>query len=208
MVAALLAGGAGNVGDGAPGVHDQRELLRRRPDVQPRRVIPKPARTTRGDIQPQIQPRNPPPRKKNWGKLSRERERRAKNELYRPVGEEIIVEAHAGVGVVSIAEAAPGRGGGEAGGVGVGEREREHQRRPRGAGPIGGSRGGGGGGSDEEEEDHRGGEGHERAEPTRPATRHGEDSSRRAEEEEGRGRELSEPERATTCWRRRRGVIR
>lgn len=165
MVAALLAGGAGNVGDGAPGVHDQRELLRRRPDVQPRRVI--------------------------------------------PVGEEIIVEAHAGVGVVSIAEAAPGRGGGEAGGVGVGEREREHQRRPRGAGPIGGSRGGGGGGgSDEEEEDHRGGEGHERAEPTRPATRHGEDSSRRAEEEEGRGRELSEPERATTCWRRRRGVIR
>lgn len=77
------------------------------------------------------------------------------------------------------------------------------------AGPADrGIRGGGGGGSDEEEEDHRGGEGHERAEPTRPATRHGEDSSRRAEEEEGRGRELSEPERATTCWRRRRGVIR
>lgn len=74
MVAALLAGGAGNVGDGAPGVHDQRELLRRRPDVQPRRVIPKPARTTRGDIQPQIQPRNPPPRKKNLGEII-ERER-------------------------------------------------------------------------------------------------------------------------------------
>lgn len=40
MVAALLAGGAGHVGDGAPGVDDQRELLRGRPDVQPRRVIP------------------------------------------------------------------------------------------------------------------------------------------------------------------------
>lgn len=74
MVAALLAGGAGNVGDGAPGVHDQRELLRRRPDVQPRRVIPKPARTTRGDIQPQIQPRNPPPKKKKLGEII-ERER-------------------------------------------------------------------------------------------------------------------------------------
>ena len=40
VVAALLAGGAGHVGDGAPGVNDQRELLRGRPDVQPRRVVP------------------------------------------------------------------------------------------------------------------------------------------------------------------------
>lgn len=79
MVAALLAGGAGHVGDGAPGVNDQRELLRGRPDVQPRRVV--------------------------------------------PVGEEIVVEAHARVGVRPVAEAAPRRGG-EPAGVGVRARER------------------------------------------------------------------------------------
>jgi len=55
VIAALLAGGAGHVRDGAPGVNDQRELLRGRPDVQPRRVV--------------------------------------------PVGEKIVVEAHARVGV-------------------------------------------------------------------------------------------------------------
>lgn len=42
VIAALLAGGAGHVGDGAPGVNDQRELLRGRPDVQPRRIVPEP----------------------------------------------------------------------------------------------------------------------------------------------------------------------
>lgn len=66
MVATLLAGGAGHVGDGAPGVDDQRELLRGRPDVQPRRVI--------------------------------------------PVGEEIVVEAHAGAGAASFGEPSPGPG--------------------------------------------------------------------------------------------------
>lgn len=66
MVAALLAGGAGHVGDGAPGVHDERELLRRRPDVQPRGVV--------------------------------------------PVGEEIVVEAHAGAGASPFSETSPGPG--------------------------------------------------------------------------------------------------
>lgn len=115
VVAALLAGGAGHVGDGAAGVDDQRELLRGRADVQPRRVI--------------------------------------------AVGEEIVVEAHAGAGAASVGERAPGPGRGEPGGVGVGEREREHQRRARGGGPIGGSRCGGRGSDGEEEEEEERGEG-------------------------------------------------
>lgn len=123
MVAALLAGGAGHVGDGAPGVHDQGELLRGRPDVEPSRVI--------------------------------------------PVGEEIVVEAHAGAGSAAVAEHSPGRG--EPARVGVGEREREHERRPREGGSIGGSGGRDGG---EEKEGH--GEGRQRAEPTTAAAaRHG-----------------------------------
>lgn len=55
MVAALLAGGAGHVGDGAPGVNDQRELLRWRPDVQPRRVVPEPERKHAPSSASQIQ---------------------------------------------------------------------------------------------------------------------------------------------------------
>lgn len=128
MVAALLAGGAGHVGDGAPGVNDQRELLRWRPDVQPRRVV--------------------------------------------PVGEEIVVEAHARVGVRPVSEPAPQRGR-EAAGVGVGAREREEQRRRR-RGPIGGSGRGHGRGGHEED----GGEGLERAGPRPASTRHGAASSR------------------------------
>jgi hypothetical protein len=96
-----------------------------------------------------------------------------KTELYRPVGEEIVVEAHARVGVRPVAEAAPQRGGGEAAGVGVGAREREEQRRRR-CGPIGGSGGGRGRGGQEED----GGEGPERAGPRPASTRHGAASSR------------------------------
>ena len=55
MIAALLAGGAGHVRDGAPGVNDQRELLRGRPDVQPRRVVPEPERQHAPSSAPQIQ---------------------------------------------------------------------------------------------------------------------------------------------------------
>lgn len=129
MVAALLAGGAGHVGDGAPGVDDQRELLRGRPDVQPRRVI--------------------------------------------PVGEEIVVEAHAGAGVTSFGEPSPGPGRRDPARVGVGEREREHQRRPRGGGPVGGSGSGDRGGSYGEEKEGQG-KGWQRAERTTPAAaRHG-----------------------------------
>lgn len=128
MVAALLARSAGHVGDGAPGVNDQRELLRGRPDVQPRRVV--------------------------------------------PVGEEIVVEAHAGVRVRPVAKTAPQRGS-EPAYVGVGAREREEQRRPR-RGPIEGSGGGRGRGGQEED----GGEGLERAGPRPAATPHGAASSR------------------------------
>lgn len=125
MVATLLAGGAGHVGDGAPGVNDQRELLRGSPDVEPRRVV--------------------------------------------PVGEEIVVEAHARVGVDPVAEAAPQRGG-EPAGVGVRAREREEQRRPW-RGPIGGSSAGPG--RDGQEEDDGGDdESLERARPRPVATRH------------------------------------
>lgn len=132
MVAALLAGGAGHVGDSAPGVNDQRELLRGRPDVQPRRVV--------------------------------------------PVGEEIVVEAHARVGVDPVAEAAPQRGG-EPAGVGVRAREREEQRRPR-HGPIGGSSGSPRRGGQEKDGDGGGGEGLERVRPRPAPTRHEAASSR------------------------------
>lgn len=55
VIAALLAGGAGHVGDGAPGVNDQRELLRGRPDVQPRRIVPEPEQQRAPSSAPQIQ---------------------------------------------------------------------------------------------------------------------------------------------------------
>jgi hypothetical protein len=166
VVAALLARGAGHVGDGAPGVNDQRELLRWRPDVEPRRVVPEPERQRAPSSAPQIQHIIP---KKNWGQTMSTNK---KKELYRPVGEEIVVEAHARVGVRPVAEPTPQRGG-EPAGVGVGAREREEQRRRR-HGPIGGSGGGRGRGGQEED----GGEGLERAGPRPAPTRHGAASPR------------------------------
>lgn len=40
MDTAVLAGGAGNVRNGAPRVHNEGEFLRGRPDVKPRGVVP------------------------------------------------------------------------------------------------------------------------------------------------------------------------
>jgi hypothetical protein len=206
VVAALLAGGAGHVRDGAPGVNDERELLWRRPDVQPRRVVPESTGQQAPASRRQIQHSVP--------RIGGAKTSIKKIRLYRPVGEEIIVEAHAGVGAGAAAEPTPQRGG-EPAGVAVGAREREHQRRPR-RGPIGGSGGRGGGDRGGQEEDCD--KGLERAEPKAAAARHGAASSRkewegrcvcvRGEVVAPRGKRPLPWPRPATCLRRMAGQFR